>query len=128
MEIITISFISLGILVLMLSFGVPLPYCFGGALMTMVLFGGATMNGTMVWGYTQLSNPVLLCIPLFLLPLAPLSLAGAFLVMTAVPAALILVSRRIFGGVNGDVVGAAGEITRALVLAALVVMPAGAGF
>ncbi len=70
----------------------------------------------------------LLCIPLFLLPLAPLSLAGAFLVMVAVPACLLFVSRRIFGGVNGDVVGATGEITRALVLAALVIMPAGAGF
>ncbi len=65
MEIVTISLISLGILIVLLSFGVPLPYCFGGALMTMVLFGGATMKGTMVWGYTQLSNPVLLCIPLF---------------------------------------------------------------
>lgn len=65
MEIVTISLISLAVLVLLLSFGVPLPYCFGGALMTMCLFGGATMQGTMVWGYTQLANPVLLCIPLF---------------------------------------------------------------
>ena len=65
MEIVTISLISLGILVVMLSFGVPLPFCFGGALMTMCLFGGATMQGTMVWGFTQLANPVLLCIPLF---------------------------------------------------------------
>ena len=65
MEIVTISLIALAILITLLSFGVPLPYCFGGALMTMCIFGGATMNGTMVWGYTQLSNPVLLCIPLF---------------------------------------------------------------
>ena len=65
MEIVTISLIALGVLVLMLSFGVALPYCFGGALMTMCLFGGATMKGTMVWGFSQLANPVLLCIPLF---------------------------------------------------------------
>jgi tripartite ATP-independent transporter DctM subunit len=65
MEIVTISLIALGVLVFLLSFGVPLPYCFGGALMTMCLFGGATMQGTMVWGFTQLANPVLLCIPLF---------------------------------------------------------------
>jgi C4-dicarboxylate transporter DctM subunit len=65
LEIVTVSLLSLGILVLLLTFGVPLPYCFGGALMTMVFLGGATMNGTMVWGYTQLANPVLLCIPLF---------------------------------------------------------------
>lgn len=65
MEIVTISLISLAVLIILLSFGVPLPYCFGGALMTMCLFGGATMQGTMVWGFTQLANPVLLCIPLF---------------------------------------------------------------
>jgi C4-dicarboxylate transporter DctM subunit len=65
MEIVTISLIALGVLVVMLSFGVPLPFCFGGALMTMCIFGGATMQGTMVWGFTQLANPVLLCIPLF---------------------------------------------------------------
>lgn len=71
---------------------------------------------------------VLLCVPLFLLPLAPLRLAGALLVMIIVPACILCISRRIFGGVNGDVVGAAGEITRALVLTALVMLPAGAGF
>ncbi|HBH29491.1 MAG TPA: TRAP transporter large permease, partial [Desulfofustis sp.] len=60
MEIVTISLIALAVLITLLSFGVPLPYCFGGALMTMCLFGGATMQGTMVWGYTQLANPVLL--------------------------------------------------------------------
>ncbi len=65
MEIITVSFIALGVLVLMLSFGVPLPFCFGGALMIMVFVGDATMHGTMVWGFSQLANPVLLCIPLF---------------------------------------------------------------
>jgi adenosylcobinamide-GDP ribazoletransferase len=43
--------------------------------------------------------------------------------MIAVPAALLAISRRLFGGVNGDVVGASGEITRALVLATLVIIP-----
>lgn len=65
MDIVTVSFIAMGVLVLTLSFGVPLPFCFGGALMVMVFVGDATMNGTMVWGYSQLANPVLLCIPLF---------------------------------------------------------------
>ena len=65
MEIVTLSLISLGVLVVLLSFGVPLPYCFGGALLVMCSFGGGTMQGTMVWGFTQLANPVLLCIPLF---------------------------------------------------------------
>ncbi len=70
----------------------------------------------------------LLCVPLFLLPISPIRLAGAFLIMVAVPAFLLFISRRIFGGVNGDVVGASGEITRAVVLAALVIIPGSAGF
>ncbi|MCU0632208.1 MAG: adenosylcobinamide-GDP ribazoletransferase [Methanolinea sp.] len=61
----------------------------------------------------------ILCIPLVLLPVAPLSLAAAAVMMVACPTALLLISRRLFGGVNGDVVGASNEITRALVLAAL---------
>jgi C4-dicarboxylate transporter, DctM subunit len=65
LEIVTVSLIALGVLVIMLSFGVPLPFCFGGALMVMVFLGGAAMKGTMVWGFAQLANPVLLCIPLF---------------------------------------------------------------
>ena len=67
---------ALGTLVVLLSFGVPLPYCFGGALMVMHLFGGATMRGTMLWGFSQLANPVLLCIPLFVFAGAIMSESG----------------------------------------------------
>lgn len=56
---------SLIVLVVLLTFGVPLPFCFGGSLMIMNIFGGVTMKGMMMWGFNQLSNPVLLCIPLF---------------------------------------------------------------
>ena len=59
------AFISLVVLCVLLTFGTPLPYCFGGGLMVMVLLGGAAMKGTMLFGFTQLANPVLLCIPLF---------------------------------------------------------------
>ena len=65
----------------------------------------------------------LLCAPLVLLPLSPLKLAGAATVMVVVPAGLLSISCRLFGGVNGDVVGASGEITRAIVLATLVIIP-----
>ncbi len=60
-----------------------------------------------------------LCIPLVLLPVAPAALAVAALIMVASPAILLRVSGRLFGGVNGDVVGAGNEITRALILAAI---------
>lgn len=94
MEIVTISLIALGVLVVLLSFGVPLPYCFGGALMTMWLFGGATMQGTMVWGYTQLANPVLLCIPLFVF-------AGTIMSESGIAASLLRFVNIFVGRIRG---------------------------
>ncbi len=63
---------------------------------------------------------LLLCVPLILLPVPPVRLAVAAIVMIACPAVLMLVSERSFGGVNGDVAGAANEMTRACVILALV--------
>jgi len=55
---------------------------------------------------------LLLALPLFLLPVPRIHIALA-LAATAVIAALMLaLSRRLFGGVNGDVVGATNEIVR----------------
>lgn len=76
------AFMSLVVLCVMLTFGTPLPYCFGGGLMVMVLLGGAAMKGTMLFGFTQLANPVLLCIPLFVFAGSLMSesgIAGALL-------------------------------------------------
>jgi len=73
----------------------------------------------------QYSRPVfpfiaaLFCIPLVFLPVSPLKLAGAAIVMVVCPLILFVVSKRLFGGVNGDVVGASNEITRACVILAL---------
>ncbi len=94
MEIVTISLIALAVLVTLLSFGVPLPYCFGGSLMTMVIFGGATMQGTMVWGFTQLANPVLLCIPLFVF-------AGTVMSESGIAASLLKFVNLFVGRIRG---------------------------
>jgi tripartite ATP-independent transporter DctM subunit len=94
MEIVTISLIALAVLVALLSFGVPLPYCFGGSLMTMCLFGGATMKGTMVWGFTQLANPVLLCIPLFVF-------AGTVMSESGIAASLLKFVNLFVGRIRG---------------------------
>ncbi len=94
LEIVTVSLISLGIFVLMLSFGVPLPYCFGGALMNMVFLGGAAMKGTMVWGFTQLANPVLLCIPLFVF-------AGTLMSESGIAASLLRFVNIFVGRIRG---------------------------
>ncbi len=61
----------------------------------------------------------LLLIPLLLLPVSIISIGFMAVVMIVVPAVLIILSTRLFGGVNGDVTGASGEITRAGVLVVL---------
>jgi adenosylcobinamide-GDP ribazoletransferase len=75
--------------------------------------------------YSQPAFPfiaALFCIPLVFLPLSPLKFAGAALVMIACPLILFVVSKRLFGGVNGDVVGASNEITRACVILTMVLI------
>jgi adenosylcobinamide-GDP ribazoletransferase len=66
----------------------------------------------------------LLCVPLVFLSIPIIPLCGAASVALLVPAILLTGSYRLFGGINGDVVGAAGEITRSIVLCALVLVPA----
>jgi adenosylcobinamide-GDP ribazoletransferase len=62
------------------------------------------------------------CVPLVLLPIPPVKLALAGILMVATPVLLLLVSNRLFGGINGDVAGASNEIVRAVVLAAMVLI------
>jgi adenosylcobinamide-GDP ribazoletransferase len=64
----------------------------------------------------------ILCAPIFFIPVAPFKLIGAILVAVLCPTILLFVSKRLFGGVNGDVVGAANEITRACSILALAIL------
>ncbi len=65
---------------------------------------------------------ILLCIPLILLPVRTVQLAIAAVMMILCPVILLLLSEKLFGGVNGDVVGASNEITRAVVIVAMVLI------
>jgi adenosylcobinamide-GDP ribazoletransferase len=56
------------------------------------------------------------------LPLAPVKVVGALAMMVLCPAVLLLLARRLFGGINGDVAGASNEITRALAVITLVLL------
>ncbi|MDD1700244.1 MAG: adenosylcobinamide-GDP ribazoletransferase [Methanoregula sp.] len=58
----------------------------------------------------------LFCIPLFFLPVSLLQITAAVFFMVLCPALLFILSTRMFGGINGDVVGASNEITRACVI------------
>jgi adenosylcobinamide-GDP ribazoletransferase len=70
----------------------------------------------------------ILCLPLLLLPIPTVRLAGAVITMVVTPLILMAIANKVFGGVNGDVVGASNEITRALVLVALTIIPFTASF
>lgn len=75
--------------------------------------------------FSQPYFPVLslaLCLPLVLLPLAPVKIVGAILLSLACPMVLLAASDRLFGGVNGDVVGACNEITRACAVLAVALL------
>jgi adenosylcobinamide-GDP ribazoletransferase len=65
---------------------------------------------------------LLICLPIILLPIAPVKIFGAFMGMLICPLILLQVSDKIFGGVNGDVVGASNEITRAIVFIAIALL------
>ena len=64
---ITEVIIALIILVVLLMLGLPLPFCFGGALLFMTIAGNISMGGLMLWGFTQMTSFVLLAAPLFIL-------------------------------------------------------------
>lgn len=91
---IEIALLAIGILVLTLTFGVPLPYCFGAALMVMYFIGDVTMKGMMLWGFQQLGNPVLLAIPLFVL-------AGTIMSESGIAASLLRFVNAFVGHVRG---------------------------
>ncbi len=67
---------AVAVLVILLTLGVALPFCFGGALMVMAYVGDMSMKGNIMWGAGQLMNPVLLAIPLFVLAGTIMSKSG----------------------------------------------------
>lgn len=101
-----------------------------GAAFSMVIlttFGTPFREGIHLFlhGFARPHFPIfaaILCIPLVLLPVPPARLAVAAILMVTVPVLLLAVSRRLFGGVNGDVVGAGHELTRAVIIAAMVLV------
>lgn len=63
----TVVLLDVILLVVLLIMSVPLPYCFGGALLFMALFGDVSTKSMMLWGFNQMISPVLLASPLFIL-------------------------------------------------------------
>ncbi|AQS47221.1 C4-dicarboxylate ABC transporter permease [Thioclava sp. JM3] len=89
-----VALLAVAALVILLTLGVPLPYCFGGALMVMYFVGDVIMKGNVLWGMQQLSNPVLLAIPLFVL-------AGTIMSESGIAASLLRFVNAFIGHVRG---------------------------
>jgi len=55
------------LLMILLFLSIPLPLCFGGALLFIFLSGDISMKSMMLWAFGEIKNPVLLAGPLFIL-------------------------------------------------------------
>ncbi|PKH03344.1 TRAP transporter large permease [Psychromonas sp. MB-3u-54] len=89
-----VALLAVAVLVILLTVGVPLPFCFGGALMVMSIGGGISMKGNMMWGAGQLMNPILLAIPLFVL-------AGTIMSQSGIAASLLRFLNTFVGHIRG---------------------------
>lgn len=73
---ITVVLFDMLILIILLTLGVPLSLCFGGALLFMTFFARISMISLLLWGFNQIMNPILLTIPLFILAGGVMSESG----------------------------------------------------
>lgn len=64
----------------------------------------------------------LLTLPLFLLPIPPIAVASALFGASATTLILLFSGEQLFAGINGDLVGAANEIVRAVVFLSLLIV------
>jgi tripartite ATP-independent transporter DctM subunit len=64
------------LLVTLVLLGLPLVFCFGGALMFMSIFFHINMASLLLWSFNQIVNPILLTIPLFVLAGGLISKSG----------------------------------------------------
>jgi C4-dicarboxylate transporter, DctM subunit len=93
-----LSIFALDILLLfvLLLIGTPLPYCFGAALIFMVIFAGIPINSLMLWGFNQMIGPVLLAGPLFIL-------VGSVIAESGIAPRLLNAINLFIGKVNGAI-------------------------
>ncbi|WP_299663041.1 TRAP transporter large permease [uncultured Psychromonas sp.] len=102
-----VALMAVAILVVMLTLGIPLPYCFGAGLMVMYYVGDVIMKGNILWGFQQLGNPVLLAIPLFVF-------AGTIMSVSGIAASLLKFVNIFVGHLRGGL-GVVATISCALI-------------
>ncbi len=95
------------LLVILLMLSVPLPYCFGGALLFMSIVGNVSMKSMMLWAYSQSIGTVLLASPLFIL-------AGTYMGGSGVAKRLLDLCDAFVGRIKGGL-GVVSVITCAII-------------
>lgn len=94
MPVMTAFAICMVLLLILLLAGVPLPYCFGGALMFLVSTCGIPIKSLMVWGYTQMVSSSLMAVPMFII-------AGNLIAESGIAEKLVLLARTFVGKIRG---------------------------
>ncbi|MFS0645113.1 TRAP transporter large permease [Siminovitchia sp. 179-K 8D1 HS] len=92
----TVFFLNILLLVVLLLIGTPLPYCFGAALIFMVIFTDIKINSLMLWGFNQMIGPVLLAGPLFIL-------VGSIIAESGIATRLLNVINLFVGKIKGAI-------------------------
>jgi adenosylcobinamide-GDP ribazoletransferase len=130
--------IALGLLVILLSFSgllsvASIPWTIlaaevlaKGAMAVLTVTGTPFKEGmhSYLHGFARpwfVPASLALCLPVLLFPLGIEGLLATFAAFLLTLIFLLLLARRLFGGVNGDIVGAANEITRMTVIVALAI-------
>jgi len=72
----TLFIISLLILIGFLLLGMNIPFAFGGALIFIIIAADIPLNSIILWGFNEITSPVLLAVPLFILFGSIVSVSG----------------------------------------------------
>lgn len=94
MEVMTAFAICMVLLLILLLVGVPLPYCFAGALTFMVATCGIPIKSLFVWGYSQMISTSLMAVPMFII-------AGNLIAESSIAEKLVDLARIFVGKVKG---------------------------
>ena len=94
MSIMQIFGICMILLIVLLLVGVPLPYCFCGALIFMVTTSGIPVRTLFIWGYTQMISTSLMAVPMFII-------AGNLIAESSIAAKLIDLAKIFVGKMKG---------------------------
>lgn len=94
MDVMTAFVLCMVLLMILLLVGIPLPYCFAGALISLVVTCDMSIRSLLIWGYSQMTSPSLMAVPMFVI-------AGNLIAESGIASKLIELSKIFVGRVKG---------------------------